>query len=341
VEELGKQHESNNPETQKPGADLRKKLLLGAVALVTAAGAAFAVIQPFDKTGKVSSYEPANPLPPNIDDTFRVASWNMHSDTTEHVGKIKEIIKEYDTDVMALQEVQPEEVQKLAGNFPRWHLSYVIADGRSKPAGGGNHANVLMTRQPPQDVKAVKIEGSGNVESVWERLEGFVIDAASARDYVSGDPEQAENEEPDIESLKNTRNKVQEHRAALAVTIKAGKQDKRDVRIITGHIAGLKTVHDGQREQLIKFIKDNDKDGRPTVFCGDLNASQREIIPKFARLGGFIVDRTSSTSDSGKTLDYCAYNEAGFLGLGDTKVLKKYMTDHHPIVTRWYISKDD
>lgn len=335
---MGEQKALEKSHEAEPGGlveGLRRKVLVGALALV-AAGGVLVVMQPFDKTGKVGSYEPANPLPSDSDDILDVATWNMHSDTTDHLGDIEKIIKKENTDVMALQEVKPEQLRDLTSNFPRWYLSYVIADGRSKPAGGGNHANVIMTRQKPRDVEAAKIEGSGNIESAWERVEGFVIDAASAREYVSED-----SKKPDIESLKNTRDKVQEHRAALAVTIKVGNQDKRDVRIITGHIAGHRSVHSGQFKQLIEIIKDNDKDDRPTVFCGDLNASQREVIPKFARLGGFIVDRTSSTSDSGKTLDYCPYSEAGFLGLGNTKVLKKYKTDHHPIVVRWYISKQD
>lgn len=335
MREPEKQHELNNAETQKPPSNLRKKFLVGAVALA-AVGGALVVAQPFDKTGKVGSYKPANPLPPENDDLPSMASWNMHSETTDHLGDIEKIIKKEGADVMALQEVHPGQLKDLKDNFPRWYLSYVIADGRSKPAGGGNHANVLMTRQKPRDVKAAKIEGSGNIESVWERVEGFVIDAASARDYIS-----EKDKKPDIESLKNTRDKVQEHRTVLAVTIKVGKQDRKDVRVMTGHIAGHRSVHAGQFNQLIEIIKDEDKDGRPTVFCGDINASPREVIPRFARLGGFIVDRTPSTSDSGKTLDYCAYNEAGFLGLGNTRVLKEYMTDHHPIVTRWHISNQD
>jgi endonuclease/exonuclease/phosphatase family metal-dependent hydrolase len=339
VSEPEKQQESNDAETQKSVANLRKKFLVGAVALVAAAGAAFMAIQPFDKTGKVGSYEPANPLSPKNNDKLHVVSWNMHSDTPDHLDDIEGIIKDHDIDAVALQEVKPEQVrQDLADSFPRWYLSYVVADGRSQPAGGGNHANAWMTRQKPKDVKAYKIDGSGNAESVFGRLEGLVVDAASASGYLTGEQDDSE---PAIESLRNTRDKVQEHRAVIALTVEVGSgENKRDVRLISSHIAGHRSVHYDQLDQLIKITKDNVKDNRPTVLCGDLNASPREVIPRFAQLGSFIVDRTSSTSDSGKTLDYCAYDEADFLGLGNTKALKKYMTDHHPILSRWHISKD-
>lgn len=144
-------------------------------------------------------------------------------------------------------------------------------------------------------------------------------------------------------SFARSREGLEENRAAVAVTGKAfNGEEEKDVRLITTHIARSPEVHDDQLNQTIDFIKDNTKDGRPTIFCGDLNGLPPEIRIAFSKMSGFITERTTRTSvNNDRTLDYCTYNEAGVLGLGNVEVVYGFKTDHYPLVASWSLAGEN
>jgi endonuclease/exonuclease/phosphatase family metal-dependent hydrolase len=300
---------------------LRKCVVVGAATLATT-GIGIIGCQPFDKTGKTEGQTPSDPLPPEIDNTFNVASWNMQNKTDERLDDLESIITKHDIDVMALQEVSPDEVGELEDRFSQWYTAHVRADGRTKPI-GGNHVNMLMSRQEIRNVSTVRIEGTDRIENTKGLFAGLGVDVAQA--VTEADT-----------SIDETKDRIQERRAFIAGTVQAGSGELRsDVRVVTGHISGFKSVRERQLSEGLSFIKENTKENRPTVFCGDLNASPDVVIPRFASLGAFIMHETENTSTDHKVIDYCAYDEGGVLGLGEVNVLKRYATDHRAMVAKW------
>lgn len=275
----------------------------------------------FSSSGTLAISNPADPRPADIDENHIVGSWNMHNETASRLDEIREFAETNKIDVLALQEVNKEDFELLKSEFENgWFLRYVLADTKQEVDAGG-FGNVLMSRQKPEDVETLSIEGDSFNDTVTSTV------ASATKDVVSLS-----------QDFPKAREVMRENRAAIAFTVQAydGNQLK-DIRVITTHIAGQLDVHSEQLQKLITFAKKNTKQDQPTILCGDLNGLKREIIPTFARIG-YITPVTGPTLVSQrKTIDYCPYYEAGVLGLPEVTVSQKYKTDHHAILAKWVL----
>ncbi|MGI9027951.1 MAG: endonuclease/exonuclease/phosphatase family protein [Candidatus Saccharimonadales bacterium] len=279
----------------------------------------------FDKSGIVTSSDPIDPQPADIDSIHAVGSWNMHNETAERLNEIKYFAASNQLDVVALQEVNAEDFDLLKTEFQdNWYLRYVLADTKQEVTSGG-FGNVLMSRQQPKDVTTLSIEGDSFDDTLTTTV------ASASKDIVALDS-----------SFKNSREAMVENRAAIAFTVQAYDGNQlRDIRVMTAHIAGKRAVHGAQLQKIVEFVKENTKEDRPTVVCGDLNGIKRTVIPAFAKIG-FITPITGPTAvRQHKTLDYCSYSEAGVIGLPEVTISQKYTTDHHAIVARWTLYNTD
>jgi endonuclease/exonuclease/phosphatase family metal-dependent hydrolase len=137
--------------------------------------------------------------------------------------------------------------------------------------------------------------------------------------------------------FKNTKKPWKSDRSAIALTVGIGQgSGSSGIRIINSHIDGDPRVHNKQFSKLTSFIKNQSKEGRPTIFCGDLNSPPEIVIPAMAEIG-FITPQTGSTQIPPKSnvLDYCSYTTSETLGLANVKVLDKPHTDHYPMLIEW------
>lgn len=301
-----------------------------------------------DKSGTLREYDPIAQGNPDIDNEARIISWNMHNETESKIKSLKKIIKKEHPDAIALQEVNSSDAYKLHQTFNKWYIRYALADSRQEFQDGG-YGNVLMTTQMPKEVKIKPIDGSSYVETAGNVIAGTVKDSSRfVTNIIKEDSAQACQENSQKASLSEetaacTEGKPifsdaaagwQEQRAAEALTIKIRVGDElEDMRIITGHISGNQSIHDKQLNEWMGFIKDNTKKESTTVVCGDFNTEPEKIIPKAAGELGYYIPTTDSTSSThNATIDYCGFYNGKFEGLGKTQVLKKFKTDHHPII---------
>lgn len=273
-------------------------------------------------SGEYTLVSPRHTVPQFIDGRHVVGDWNMHDETAARTDQIRVLAERHELDVIALQEVSADDARALSDELPDWYVAFVMGDRKQRPLEGG-YGDVLMSRQKPEDIATASINGTSMVDSAIRAANGLFDDIAEAATTGAVD-------------LRHTKDGMQEYRAAIAFTVKVrdGNGELKDVRMMTGHIAHNEVVHAKQLQELMEFIKDNVKHGRPTIFCGDLNALPEEVILKFAELG-FIVPETRHTSLSHKTIDYCAYDPEDVLGLGRVTVLKQPRTDHFQLIGEW------
>lgn len=310
-----------------------------------------------DKSGTLREYGPQTEVRPVIDDNLVVASWNMHNETADKIKALRKLIKVEGPDVVALQEVNSEDAKELHEEFSSWHIEYALADSRQEFQDGG-YGNLLMTRQIPKDVKIKPIDGTSPVQTAKGIITGTIKDTPGFVTHIMGEDkaeacQQNTQQSSEVEStilcgekqpvFKDAIAGWQEQRAAEAITIKTQVDNKlQDARIITGHISGNHSVHDKQLQEWMGFIKDNTKEGRITVVCGDFNSPPEKIIQRAAKELGYYIPVTDSTSSTNEaTIDYCGFYTGGLEGIGNTKVIKKQKTDHHPIIGSLVLTNDE
>jgi exonuclease III len=279
-----------------------------------------------EEAGSGKVIHAAEPVTVHPDQDLQMCSLNMHDETANKLGMLTKMISKEDCDPIALQEVNKDDMDLLGSFFPEFNIVTVVADAIKQQPKNGGYGNVLMTRQQPRDIKRLSIKGTpldkGLLAAAGKILPNITV----------------------AEAWASASTALQEDRGAVAMTIKVDDVGKdKDLRVITSHIAGLNIngqpdfnlwkQHNEQFAKLLGFIKDNTEKGRPTVFCGDLNASKEEVVPAFANLGYVVpTDGVEETLvDTGEVIDHCAVYEAGILGLGQVEVLKKYKTDHYAL----------
>jgi exonuclease III len=296
--------------------------LLGAAALAAGAHAAHPE-NFFHKSGELHVY-PALPDPDHangIDNDFVMVSWNMHGEAAKKALQIGKIAKKYSVDVFALQEVNAQDAEALRSENPGWNVAEVIAE----PIQHDGYGDVLMSRDAPTDIKKVVFDGT----SIWQSITGVAYGAA--RDMTNLDT-----------SMQDAKEGWQEKRAAIAFTVHTRFNGSlKDVRVVTSHIlhiynpeegdSTMHQLHDTQFSNLLKFVSDNKKDGRPMVFGGDLNDRYENVQTAFLNIGLYVADnKTSTLTNYNEVIDHFAYDEEGVLGEGVERVLPE-KTDHYPI----------
>jgi endonuclease/exonuclease/phosphatase family metal-dependent hydrolase len=284
-----------------------------AAAALTLAGVSYGVHAYTNDPGQVDSYAPRHPIAPAIDDTLRIGSWNMHNEAAARANQISKFIRTDRLDALLLQEVNRQDAVRLSTLLPQYNQKFVLADVNQHPLEGG-YGNMIISRQPLRDVHTQSFQGTGPVRTLTET-------STIASNDAWGD-----------QSFTNVFDGRQESRAAISGTIKMRSQGRlRDVRIATAHIAGglYPDIHRSQFKSLFKFIADETTSDRPTIFCGDLNAGDNEVMPASAQIK-FIPDinpgRTSTSSP--KKIDHCIYSDAGMLQIPRIMVTK-FRTDHY------------
>jgi exonuclease III len=275
-------------------------------------------------TGKI--IHAAEPVTVHPTQELSMCSLNMHDETASKLNMLAKMIKQEDCDPVALQEVNKHDMDLLGTYFPEFNITTVVADAIKQQPNKGGYGNVLMTRQEPRDIKRLSIKGTPLDKGVLAAAGKLLPNITAANAWASAS-----------EAL-------QEDRGAEAMTISVEENGKKeDLRVITSHIAGfhingqpdinLWKQHKEQFARLLTFIKDNTEKDRPTVFCGDLNAVNEEVVPAFANISFVVptegVDET--LVDTGEVIDHCAVYDAGVLGLGQVSVLKRFKTDHYAL----------
>ncbi len=98
--------------------------------------------------------------------TLTVATYNVHRcvghDGRHDAGRVLEVLRELDADVIALQELewQPEAARDLLAHFAGTLGSQAIA-GPTLLAGTGTYGNAVLTRLPVRAVRRVDLSVSG------------------------------------------------------------------------------------------------------------------------------------------------------------------------------------
>lgn len=255
-----------------------------------------------------------------VDNIQKFGSWNMHGEAAERTQQIRQLARSQDLDALALQEVSQSDVAPIEQAMPEWHIVYKLADKKQHILEGG-YGNMILTRQPPRDIQSRTFKGTSLGTTATRTVAG------AGEDLIDGNA-----------NLANTRNGLQENRAAVAETIRLYSSGKLiDVRLATAHLAGHLDPHLHQRQLsgLLAFLKENTKPDRPTIFMGDLNAGSTEVIPAFASIGFVSPDTGGTSVTSGRTIDHVAYYVSDGLGLAKVSVLKNPKTDHYPLVAEW------
>lgn len=305
------------------GSNLGRRLArIGAVGLA-AAGASYGIYALANPPGLVESYDPPTAAihssKAETDGQLRVGTWNMHDEAAQRASQIIRFAAKERLDVVALQEVSRNDAFKLRYLMPGWHQAFVLADVNQRPLEGG-YGNMLLSRVHMRNKDSTVMRGTGPIDAVTG------VTTIANEDIWQG------------KSLGNVTDGRQENRAALAETVDVQVgNEKHAIRIITAHIAaGVKypQIHKEQMSGLLKFINRNVKDGRPVVFCGDLNATDTEVVPAFAgirMIGDYSAVATTvkaNPADSRK-IDQCGYIPAGLLGLPTTRVVREFKSDHY------------
>jgi endonuclease/exonuclease/phosphatase family metal-dependent hydrolase len=256
-----------------------------------------------------------------IDNILKVGSWNMHGQAAERAGQIHKLAS--GLDALALQEVAHDDIAALKEEMPEYHIEYKVADKKQHVLDGGL-GNAWLTIQKPKDVKSLVMKGTSLETTTTRTIAGV------ATDIIQGDT-----------GLTSTRDGMQEDRAALAETIKVYNSGKLiDVRLITTHLSSHLdlSIHQRQLSQVLKFIKSNEKSGRPTVVMGDFNAGSREIVDAFSTVGLVSQDTPGTSVTSKRTIDHAGYFMAHILPLAKISVPHDLKTDHYPLLAEWSLS---
>lgn len=275
--------------------------------------------------GKVSDYKPLVKGTPIVDDDMRVVSWNMHNETADKYKDLVELSKKYQPDAIALQEVNAKDANGLRRHFADWYINFVMASSSTRLNSGG-YGNVLMTRQEPDNVQSVAMNGNTWLSKGWESLKGAVDDVSKADT-----------------SFKRTGDGTQEDRSAIAETVELQTDEGlKRVRIITTHIGGDPVkgprIHQKQFNRLKSWTFNNEKNDEATVLCMDTNGALEDTTFDFAEKGYITptIDETTVVTKNpnakGQSIDQCVYKPNDILRLSKVQVLRQYATDHFAIL---------
>lgn len=285
-----------------------------------------AIMAPQEKSGDSKLTPPATPVEQAPSPSLRVLSWNTHhQDPSDYSGLLDKLVDRYDPHVIMLQEVTSSQADVLPYYMNEWWVGKVTTDGRQR----GGFANVIMSRNKPEDLTTRSFSGSESFATLIKGAEGLTVDVA-----------EAVKSRPTPESLfQHTKKGWEENRAAMAVTVKVPFYDgsESEVRFIVSHIAGRSSnypdLHDKQFKAWAEFGEENTKEGRLTVMCGDFNAPITEAV-KMLLPYGFItqLDRNNegeaeytslptASSPWGKTIDMCFHTVNDSFEVGLTKVV--------------------
>lgn len=306
---------------------LKTYMAVGAMTLVAAVGVKANNLM--SQSGERFVHPPETSEPGYVDSQLSIINWNVEDKVLDNLEVLENRITEAGADAVMLQEVNAEDAEALAEYFDEWYTVFVLGERLLQDPGGGGFGNVLMTKQEPQNIKTLSIESDSLLSKGKHMLLGLFDDVAHAAAY----------QEPTIQKFKEG---MQERRAAIAASINIGTADgEKEVRLATSHISPLIRIRDKQLNKLAEFLSDEIKEGRPLVFCGDLNADPEKIILMFTKMG-FVVPQLSESTTvySNKTIDHCMYRDENVLGLGAVTVKTKgkipaYYPDHHPLEARW------
>lgn len=293
---------------------LQAAIFLGTAILAVSGGKVIAG----GESGDVHTHKAVGNIPTEIDNEFKMASWNVQRRAEHLADEIDEIAENEDLDVFALQEVEPAGIEALEAELPDWNIT--VDPVRPKPEVlHENLSNALITKQEQRNIKTQDIEGTPIAKSA----------GGVAMAVVSNVPDL-------LRSYNDAASAIQENRSVVAATIKVRDGDNlRDIRPATTHISGNKIVHPQHLRELMEFADKELKD-TASVICGDINTGMGEFNAEFSSAGFAVpLNESQPTSTSGRTIDHCAY----FVGrtnkitsLGRIRVLSNYQTDHHPIV---------
>jgi exonuclease III len=263
-----------------------------------------------DDNGETIEYPATVSEHPKIDSELVIASYNAEGIAAEEHKRIERLFKEEHVDALAMQEVTANDASILHAYLPDKNIVVVKASGTQHAFDGG-YVDLWITNQPPKNIEAKSIQGTGYFETLFRGAGLVGQDVASAATLHQ-----------DGLSLNNTSEALEEGRAALKIEIPVLYKDKLvDVVLITGHIAGRKSydykTHDRQYGEYRQYAAENVKKGRPIFEVGDeneLNDKAREMwteqtSPAFSTTD---VDPNSPpTSDGGKAIDRAAYRTEG------------------------------
>jgi endonuclease/exonuclease/phosphatase family metal-dependent hydrolase len=303
--------------SERPAGAYKKLFRPAAIGLSAIAAMGAGAWKYLDKSGGYEHFAPTVHKTIPIDNVERIISWNMEGHAAKRYKQIRTLAARYSADIIALQEVDTADANKLHRDLPAWHIVYALADQKQHLAQGG-YGNMLLTRQAPTDIKTRSFDGTSLVDSAIGTLKGITADVASMDT-----------------SFTAAKDGWQERRVALAETTKILSGDQLvDIRAIDIHISGNSSVHDRQLSQSMDFIKDNIESGRPTVACGDFNAQPAEVTSAFVNMK--MVTPTKVGINNYYNGDYCGYYMAGDkTTLAHVAVLNDFKTDHYPLEFSW------
>jgi len=301
---------------QRSPNKLKRAITLGAIAVAFVSAGSAVYNKLTDKSGDITTYGPVIDDGEKINNELVILDWNMHNETSQKYGELKEIIDTENVDVALLQEVNKQDARGLSRYFPGMQVKFVMADATTELFDGG-YGNVVMSDQEQKDSEALSIKGNSLPDAAARTPASFVADLTSG--FSNG--------------LKETGDATQEDRSVLFSTLEVEQDEgKANIRIGTAHVAANVEVHNKQFNELHKFVTDQLKDGG--VFCADFNSPYSQVLNAY-RSYGFFVPKVGETTLDGKTIDFCAYKPGEVLNQGDVEVLDDYATDHHPVLARF------
>lgn len=305
-----------------------KRVGAAAVAVIASATIAWGVEEHFDTSGDLITKNPTKRADPVNDDKVVILDWNVQGRGFELREKIKTIAEETNADVVMLQEVEKNDVQRLHEYFASSYINYVLASRWTHALQGG-YGNLIMSELPQDDVEHKTLAGNSTGDKIKHWLKGV------PEDVVGLDT-----------SAKKTVEASQEPRAIISAKITFDSSSgPKPVVFSTTHLGGDPKgngpkVHDRQFDATLDVADQNDQEGQASIICGDLNSKREDVEISFAEKGYVTSDSDGDTTLSGKDIDVCVYKSNDILGLASTDALNdqgNLGSDHYPVVFTWPI----
>lgn len=309
----------------------RRAAGLGAIALASLSfSAGIAYESASERTGASGVSEPLSgptQTEDNIDTSTVVISFNTYKKINGLPEEIQAMDDKYNPDAVLLQEVRYSDLWRLQA-MSGWYTTHVVAEGIKH----GGLANVILTKQEPQNVKTVSFAGRSLRRAVMGAVTGSVTPTPRSFD-----------------------NAWQENRGMVSLEIMAldwneeeGKYDTKPVRIFTTHIAGAgkddpnqEAIHLSQSLGFGDALAEQAGEDMSVIVGGDFNMSFEAMLDRVGAVIGGQVYRPGRTTMVGKTdevNDWFVARGAGVLGAGRAEVIKKplsserHLSDHYAIM---------
>ncbi len=303
---------------------IRQHPWLATIALVTAMGGAAKAGYELDsymgESGTTQLLEPLKPTkqPVNVDNELIVINWNMHGEIKykERRDDLAKLVETEKPDVLLLQETTAADPERLQRLFKKASVYFMLADKKQEIASGGfGQTMVVLGQYGLKKLPTKSLSGKSTLATVTSTTEGLI------KDVAQGDGD-----------MENAREAMRENRVIGGLVLKGWDGYKlQDIQVMTTHIGGQKDVQSHQYPDALNYLKDRRKKEVPSVVCGDFNTRPDPAIDDLKN-AGYYADKTEPTAvdryNNPMTIDFCATDAAGKLGLTETTVLKKYTTDH-------------